>query len=161
VLNIEPFPSNDIIVKRSGKAADALVDWIDRNLQPRLQATPQVGPDAARIADGNAAVVAPTPIGAEQSAGLYRFTYYAEVLVPDGVSSSLQLTITWTHNGKTLQRVYPAMTGDTIVTSQGIVDAVEIDGGSTVSYSLAYASNTPGSMHYQIAIALELLRVMS
>lgn len=156
----EPFPYEDRIVGDDGRAAKAFVDWLDLVLQPRIQASPIVTETAARVLDGNAAVAA-TPIGGEQTQGLYRLTYYAEVLVSDGVSQSLQLTIIWTHNGKTLTRTYAAMTALPNTTTQGFVDAIDIDGGTTVSYALAYASNTPGAFRYCATVALELVQLLS
>lgn len=156
----EPFPYNDVIVKPNGKAADVLADWVDFSLQPRIQASPLVSGSMERITDGNAAV-STTPIGGQQTAGLYRISYAAENLVPDAGGNSLQLTITWTHNTKVLTRTYAPMTGVTTTTTQGIVDAIEIDGGTVVSYDLAYTSFTAGVFHYQIALALELIQTVS
>lgn len=156
----EPFPYNDVIVKDNGKAAPAFTDWLDLSLQPRIESTPVVAESLERITDGNATVTT-TPIGGAQTAGLYRLTYAAEVLVADAVSSSLTLTITWTHNSKTLTRTYTAMNGNTVTTTQGIVDGIEIDGNTTVSYDLAYVSNTAGQMHYQVALGLELIKAIT
>ncbi len=96
---------------------------------------------------------------ASLSAGLYRATYYAHITAADGVSSSLQVSFVWTDGTITCSTpvtgAFAPITGDTLSTTGSGTYLIRIDGGSPVSYSTAYASNTPGQMTYDLSLVLE------
>lgn len=85
--------------------------------------------------------------------GLYQIVWYARVMVPDGVSSSLAVTIGFTDTAQPLSKTFSAMTGDTITTfDTQALPLVKIDQNTAITYSTTYASNTPGKMKYSLSI---------
>lgn len=97
--------------------------------------------------DGNASVAA-TAIFTPSQAGLYSFQYAAAVKTPDGVSSSLTTAIDWTWDGNTKTKSFAAMNGDATTTNDSGFWLLYADAGSPIRYTLTYASNTPGLMHF-------------
>lgn len=107
---------------------------------------------------GQTAAIGVTAIPTESlSAGIYRVTAATRVTTVDGTSSSVAVTITWTRSGVTVTEVLGANTSD--VTSTGVSGRVlaQIDSGTPVSYSTAYASNTSARMTYEMNVILERL----
>lgn len=92
------------------------------------------------------------------TAGLYRVTYYARIMVADGVSSSLTVTITWDDGGVTCSHQFAAITGDTTSTTGSESYMVLID-APPITFTTAYASNTPGAMQYKLSISVEAVAV--
>lgn len=158
------FPFNDLIVllsgKDKGKSTQELQDWAATLLR-QAEASP-VRPQPAEVLTDVVANAMGTLTGVE-AAGLYRVTAYREVTVADPVSSSLAIAISWTHNGKALTRTLSAFTGapQTTTNTAGDVTAIEIDPGTTISYALTYASNTPGLAQFSVTMSAELLQTIS
>jgi hypothetical protein len=90
------------------------------------------------------------------SAGLYSVSWYLAVTIADGVSSSAQVAIAWVDNGNNKSYTGAAMTGNTTSTVQ-VNEAITIysDAASPITYSVTYASNTPGQMHYDFRPVLQ------
>lgn len=89
-----------------------------------------------------------TTIYTTTSGGAYRVGYYVEKTVADGVNSSATVTIGWTHNGKALTQTFAALVLDTTLAFQtGSLDLL-VDANTSLTIAIAYASNTPGAMHY-------------
>ena len=119
-----------------------------RGLRDDLNNTPQVLPDASvTIADGNASVAATTMLTPEVD-GLYSFQYAAAVNTADGVSSSLTTLIDWTQEGNSKTKTFTAMNGDATTTNDSGYWLIYADANSPIRYTLTYASNTAGQMHY-------------
>lgn len=158
MANLEPYPVRDPIVKKSLKPADVLVRWEEQTLQNRVDASPYRVQDAEVLTD--IAASAAGTLGGDQTAGLYRVSAYREVTVQDPVSSSLALVIAWTHNSKALTRTLAAFTGapQNVNSTVGDVTAIEIDPGTPISYTLTYASNTPGLARFSCSLSAELLQ---
>lgn len=93
------------------------------------------------------------------SSGLYRVSWYQRVTTPDGVSSSLTTTISWTESGVALSSSGAAMTGDTTTTTQSGSLMIRIDGSTAISYATTYASNTPAKMTYRLDVTVEQMGV--
>lgn len=111
-----------------------------------------IGTDA-----NQSAAVATTTLYTVTQTELYRLSWYARITVADGVSSSLQLTVTWREGSHTSTKVFTALTGDTTSTYDGAVWPFYADSGTLVTYALAYASNTPAKMRYRISLCVEQL----
>lgn len=158
--NLEPYPVRDPIVKTSRKAADVLVRYEEQVVQQRLDESPQ-RVQAAEVLTNIAASDVGT-LGGDQSAGLYRVTAYREVTTQDPVSSSLALVISWTHNGKALNKTLAAFGAapQTIFDTAVDVIAVQIDPGTPISYTLTYASNTPALARFACTMSAELLQAI-
>ena len=87
--------------------------------------------------------------------GRYRISWFMQITVPDGVASSVALTISFQHNGQVLAKTFPALTGDTVVTFAEDDLFVLIDQNSAILYSVAYSSTTPNKMKYELCITVE------
>lgn len=120
-----------------------------RDLRTDLDNTAQVLPNASiTITDGNTSVSATTMLTPDQS-GLYAFSYYAAVMTADAVSSRLTVLLDWTQ-GSAKSKTFTAMTGNTTTTNSSEDYLVYADGGAPIRYTVTYASNTPGAMHYAL-----------
>ena len=163
-LFLRQFPYNDEIVALKGnskaKATDELLKWAE-SIERQSSASP-VRPQPAEVLTNIAANTTGTLTGVE-AAGFYRVTAYREVTAVDPVSSSLAIAIAWTHNGKALTRNLSTFSGAPQATTStaGDVTAVEIDPGTTISYSLTYASNTPGLAKFSMTMSSELVQTIS
>lgn len=163
-LFLRQFPYNDEIIglagKNKAKATDELIKWAE-SIERQADASP-VRPQPAEVLTDVAANATGTLTGTE-AAGLYRVTAYREVTVVDPVSSSLAIAISWTHNSKALTRTLSTFSGAPQATTStaGDVTAIEIDPGTTISYSLTYASNTPGLARFSVTMSAELIQTIS
>lgn len=119
-----------------------------RNMRTDLDNTPRVLPNASVVEeDGNASVAATAMLTPEVD-GLYSFQYAATVNTVDGVSSSLTTAIDWTWNGNTKSKSFTAMNADTTTTSESAFWLFYADADAPIRYTLTYASNTAGQMHF-------------
>lgn len=157
----EPYPSRDAIVKTNRKPTAVLVRWEEQSLLVRVNQAPYRVQDA-EVLSGVAASTAGT-LGGDQTAGLYRVSFYAECVTADPVSQSLTIVIGWTHNAKALSRTLVVFTGAplTIVSTTGGVAPIEIDPGTPISYTLTYASNTPGLGKFDVTLSAELVQAIA
>jgi hypothetical protein len=163
-LFLKKFPFNDklIILKgeNAGKATDELSKWSE-SLNRQVVASPVAPEPATELPDVSANDSG--TLGGTFVAGMYRVNAYREVMVQDPVSSSLAITLTWTHNAKAMTRTLSAFGGAPQVTTDSAsdVEIIEIDPGTTIGYTLTYASNTPGLARFQITLLAELLQTLS
>lgn len=106
-----------------------------------------------------AASVATTPIPTTTlAAGLYRVTYYGQVVTIAGVASSFQVTITWTRHGITQTFTGALKNGNTTATNEPSGPLlIHIDAGTPVSYAIARTSNPAGAMIYDFDLQLEVV----
>lgn len=154
----EPFPSRDRIVKSDGKASDVFIRWNEETLIARLAATP-VLPGPVEVLDDRNTSLSGT-IGSTQSAGLYAVDYYLQVLTVAGVASGIQLAISWTFNGVVQTETFANLNTNLITSHQGARYPIRVDGNTTVTYTLTYASNPAGAMRYSASLALVLLQAI-
>lgn len=91
------------------------------------------------------------------AAGIYRVGWTAHITTPDGVSSSLTVTIGWTQGGQALTISGAAITGDAATSVQSGVIQVVNDASSPITLATTYASNTPGKMLYELKVTLEFV----
>lgn len=119
-----------------------------RDLRADLDSTARVLPNGiVAITDGNASVAA-TTIFTPEADGLYSFQYAAAVNTVDGVSSSLTTAIDWTWGANTKTKTFAAMNGDATTTNDSGTWLFYATSAAPIRYTLTYASNTPGQMHY-------------
>lgn len=152
----EPYPSRDPIVKQNRKATDTLIRYEEQSRDPRINAAPfRVQVDAEMTVNASTS----DTLGGAQTAGLYRITGYAEVQIADPVSQSLTIVIGFTHKTKALTRTVLVFSGApmTINDNAGFVVPLETDPGTSISYTLTYASNTPGLGEFLVTLASELV----
>ena len=117
----------------------------------------QVGEYVQRTGENTS--IAPTDIsGAGLTEGLYNVLLWSRVEVPDGASSSVQITLTYTSGGVVQTFVGTLVNGNLTTSKSQQTVPIWIDGGTSLTYQTAYASGTPGAMEYQIVIVLQLVR---
>lgn len=161
---LRDFPYNDQIVGDKGvdkdKATDELIKWAE-SITRQAEASPVQPQPTTRLSDVAASTTG--SFGDTQTAGFYRISVYREVTTADPVSSSLAIAIGWTHNGKTLTRTLSTFSGapQTTTSTASDVTMIEIDSGTVISYTLTYASNTPGLARFQVTLSAELIETIS
>lgn len=132
----------------------AWIRWLLDVLVPAIQAAPQIKRTVSLVTQSAAIGATAIPLGA-LAAGTYRIGYYARVTSPDGVSSSLTVTLGWTESAQPLTLSGAAMTGDSLTTVQTGLAVVIIDAASALTYATVYASNTPAKMQYRLTLVVE------
>lgn len=155
----EPYPSRDRLVTREGYASEEFDRWLSQQLQPAVQSSPNIIDSISE--NGLNDAVALTPIVPSATAGVYRFGVVVQIITPDPVSNSVQVTLTYTRNGVVQTEVFAAVTGTLTTTHQGVLFPFRCDGGTPISYSVAYASNTPNLCVYALNLTVELVRQVS
>lgn len=162
-LFLRKFPFADLIVilqgKDAGKCTDELIRWAE-SIEQQADASPARPQPAEALTD--LSVSASGTLGGDQAAGLYRVSVYREVEIADPVSSSLNGSINWTHNGKALTRNVSAFAGapQTINDTAGDTIVIQIDPGTVISYTLTHVSNTPGLARFTATLMAELLQTV-
>lgn len=168
-LFLRALPFNDVLIllkgKDAGKATDELVKWSE-SIERQSAASPVAPEPAVRLGDpaAGAPLTATTSgvFGGSFPAGIYNIQAYREVLVEDPVSSSCDIDITFTNNGKSMTRTLPTFAGtpqqDT--DSAGDVTMIEIDPNTTIGYAVTIASNTPGLAGFQVTMISSLLQTV-
>lgn len=119
--------------------------------------TPDVaslGPPDPLYTSAHAAIVTTTAYTV-LSGGLFRLNYYMRKIVADGVSSSLTMTLGWTDHGLPVTEAEAALTTDTTAAQQSLSKLVYADAASAITFAVAYASNTPGLMKYNVSVVVE------
>ena len=105
-----------------------------------------------------AAALTPTTLAtapAEHEA-LYKFTYYVRIVRAATISSSLQVTFTWTDGGVTQTYTAPALTGNTTDTHQVLEEVtIRADPGTEVTVETSYSSTGATDMQYDVDAAAE------
>lgn len=156
----EPYPFRDAIVEvRTGFATKEFDIWLQQRVLPSIDAAPS---QINVIADDdlNAAVALSQLIPAAEG-GLYRFNYALQIMTADGVSSSAQVTLNWEFNGQSLSRAFTNINGNTVTTFATDPPFVfRATAGQPITYTVAYASNTPGAMIYSLTLSIELMRAI-
>ena len=156
---LRQFPFDDRIVimegKDKGKCTDELSKWTE-SIQRQTGSSPVAPVPAVQLTGIDASESG--DFGGTLSAGLYTIKVYREVTVEDPVSSSLAVTLTWTHNGKAMSRTLSAFAGapQADTDSASDVTMIEIDPNTTIGYTLNYSSNTLGLAEFQATLLAQL-----
>ena len=151
---LAPIPDGIAITERSGTGSGFfLLRW--QELRDGFGSVPVAG---SVTKTGQTASLATTAVLTLTSSGWYRISTYARVTSPDGVSSSLSVTVGWTENAQALTKTSAAMTGDTVTTGQSTETPVYADASTDLTVATTYASNTPNLMVYEVMAIAEQLR---
>lgn len=150
---LEPLTLDDVIVDQNGTITQRFrLLWeqlIARSVQTALL--------ASLTKTNQNAALALTVVATVTAGGVYRLGYYLRKTIADGVSSSVALTVSWVDNGSPCSHTFAALATDTNVANDSGAWEFRADASSDVSISIAYASNTPGTMHYNAAASLQQL----
>lgn len=105
---------------------------------------------------GQTATIPTTPFDTPAlEAGLYSVAWYGQVLTAAGVSSSFQVTISWTRNGVSQTYVGALKNGNTTATNEANgPPLIHIDASTPISYAVTYASNPGAAMIFEINLVL-------
>jgi hypothetical protein len=130
--------------------------WLQDAVVARVQQAPELR--TAVVLTGQTAAIGATPLPlASVNAGRYRIAWYARVTTPDGVSSSLTITLGWTDGAIACTQSGAAITGDAVTSTQSGSIMIQSDANAPISYLTAYASNTPAKMNYRLSLVCESL----
>jgi len=124
-----------------------------RNLRDDVNSSPIAQAVVSTPSAGASASIGTTTIVTPSSDGYFIFQYYAAVTTPattGAATSSLTTTLSWTDSGVSKSKSFPAMTGNTAVTTDSNDYLFFADGGAPISYSTTYASDTAGQMVYKL-----------
>lgn len=170
ILGNAPIPISDPIARAKrrdrftekqddpleGTMSDAWVDYISRLVQTVQSSSTRI--NSASLIDQSASISATDMSGGGLKTGLYRVTYHARITKAAGVSSSLQVTLSWTDGGIAQSQSGAAITGNTTATLQSGTFLIHIDTASPVRYATTYASNPAATMTYRLDVILEIIQ---
>lgn len=152
--SLSPIPTFAPIVDTQGQ----ITTFFRLLWQALIGGWAQVPTAATPIAKtGQSASIVTSTLLATPAAGLYRVSWYLRKTVADGVASSLTMTIGWTDSGVSLTKSGSALTTDSTTAEQDGAFTVYADAASDLTYAVAYASNTPGKMTYDVRVSVEQL----
>ena len=153
------FPADEPpIDPKTGTFGWRYLRWFN-GLRTSIDAASTLVPQGVVQRSGLTAAIGTTAIPtAALGAGLYEVNWYAQVITPAGVTSSFQVTISWTRNGVGQSFTGTLQNGNTTLTQEGDRSVlIHIDGASPVSYAVAYASNPANAMVYEINVTLRVV----
>ena len=127
-----------------------------RLLWDKLRTLSQLAPTLATYDSGTRTAAIAATIATVTAAGLDRIAVYGRVLVPDGVASAWQATVTWT-DGSGQTHVGANVTGDTTTSLDTFVIEVACDAATVINLTTTYASTTPAKMQYRVRATVEQL----
>lgn len=153
-MNYQPIPVNDAISGKKGNITDSWTRYFQW-LVTRLMRAPVVESPVINLAQQGASI-ATTSLPTVQYTGIYRICQFIHITRAATTSSSVQLVVTWTSDGTTLTQTYPAVTGNATTSfGSGNLLEVYIDGGTTPTYEVVYASVGATSAQYRVCITME------
>lgn len=157
----EPIPYWDALVDKAGMVTDLWTQWLDQSLLPQVQAAPtQIG----QYSNGGTPLddaLGITVVANVPTTGLYLFVAALQIVVAAGVTSNVQLTLTWTSNGVTQTEAFTAIANGANTDHGSFPFSIIADGGTPVSISTTYASNPANAMQYNLAASVNLVGVIS
>lgn len=165
-LNNAPWPGaddswvdqvSDALGKRRYPLSQEAINWL-LALTNSVNATPQQVGVFIDLTGQNDAIPATDFDGGSLATGLYELMLWSRVEIPDAVSSSVQITITYTSGGVVQTFVGTLVNGNLTTSKSQQSIPLWIDEGTAVTYQTSYASNTPNAMEYHVAIALQLVK---
>jgi hypothetical protein len=129
------------------------------NFFTRMQSNLQLAPaqiSLAQALEQSASISATDLTDGGVAAGLYRVSYYGAIIQAATTSSSLTVTLSFTHRGTAKSASGAAITGNTISTFQsGELPLIVSDGASPITYATTYASVGGTPMLYDLYVVLE------
>lgn len=133
------------------------INWL-LPLTNSVNAAPQQIGDFIDLTNQTDAIPPTDFVGGDIVDGLYLLSIWSRVESPDAVSSSVQVTITYTSGGVIQTFVGDLVSGNLTTSKSQQTVPLWIDEGTSVTFETAYASNTPNTMAYALAIALQLIQ---
>ena len=152
--DLAPVPMRNAVTDAKTDLLDPQwVRWFT-SLSDRVNASPSllVTSDSGTVSASIPATAAQT---APLAAGLYRVSYYLQVVTPASVSSSITFTLSWTNAyGGVCSKSGAALTGNATATQQNDVWCVSISAATDIEYSVSYAS-VGTAMTYSVMVNME------
>lgn len=137
-----------------GTMSDAWVDYMSRLVQTVQQSSTRIASTSALDQQFD---ISPNDVSnGVLKEGLYRITYYARITQAAGVSSSLEVSVSWNDGGVAQLQTGAAIVGNTPDTVQSATYLIHIDSASPVRYSTSYVSVGVPNMEYRIDVVLEV-----
>lgn len=149
-----PIPAGVPIVEPED---GTISDFFRLRWEQLVSSSQEVGTKGTSLSIGQAAAIVTTAVLTVIGAGLYRISYYMRKTAADGVASSLTFTYGWVESGVPLTEAAAALVTDTTAAQQSGSKLVRADANTDITFSVAYASNTPGAMQFRIDVAVEAL----
>jgi len=153
LLNVEPVPIDSPIVADRVPAEDWLA-WFLNQWSVLGQAVRRVAPPPLTNQAGAIGTTA-MRLGALPS-GLYRISWALRIEVASGVSSSIALTLGWTHGGARTKPFAAVTTNALALPESGSVVA-RLDAPGTITYATAVVDNPVGTVRYGLDFVVEKL----
>lgn len=151
--SLAPIPADYAIVDPRGR-----INTFFRLRWQQLIDGFQVTPSKANVTvPGRNSALGTTTLYLALAAGRYRVTVYLRKTTPDGVSSSLTLTVGWTDEASPCTKTFGALTTDSAVANESYTHTVNVDVNTNITIAVAYASNTPGTMVWKAYAVAEVL----
>lgn len=98
----------------------------------------------------------PFPLGTIPP-GIWRVSYVARIATPAGVSSSLEVTVSWIDGGVAQSQTAAAIVGNATTTVQFGTLILRVDDATPISYATTYASDPAAGMVYALDLVCEAL----
>lgn len=157
-MNTADFPNREPFLDSNGLVAPRPLVWL-RDLRSDVNNTSAIVPGGSITLASKSAAVSTTPFDtAALTAGLYRVSAVTQIITPASINSSVIITFSFTLRTVACSISSPAVTSNDPTKPGVFIAPIAIDGGTPVSYSIAYVSNAAG-MVYSTQIALESVNV--
>lgn len=154
MANPIPIPVGDPVAQKSGLIGNAFLQWLQWLVGLVMRAPIRMTPDVNLTAQG--ASVSATALAPVQFSGVYRISYFMRVTRAATATSSLAITFSFVDT--VAQSVSStALTGNTTTTWGSGSYLVWIDGGTTPTYAITYASSGAQTMLYRAAVVMEMV----
>lgn len=148
------------IVDRSGLPTQPFLIFM-RGVREDLDAAPTGFTPVALTGQTASIGTTSIPTDGDLSAGLYRLSWYVQVITPAGVTSDFQVTIAWTFNGITQSKIGTLTAGNTTATKESnSVPLMSVDAATPITYALVYNSNPAAAMVFDLYITLERMALL-
>lgn len=152
MTTLAPFPVHDPLVDRGARVARHWRDWFLR-VWDAINAAPQtvsVGTSSAQ-----AAAISVTTLVTPTVAGLYRATWALRITQAATSSSSAMVVIGWTDGGVALTAAGPALTGNTVTSTDVGTVLLRADAATPVTLQVTYSSIGATAMQYAVSVVVE------
>lgn len=154
MAKLPPFPLRNVVTEPTRLLSSLWRDWFTA-LRDLLNTAP-ARVFSTHLTAQNTSLTTTTALTVPET-GIYRLSYTARITQAATVSSSLQLTLSWTDTGVACSQAGAAMTGNTTTTQQSGQIVVYADAATAITYSTAYVSAGATSMAYALAVVVEQL----
>lgn len=154
MAKLPPFPLRNVVTEPTRLLSSLWRDWFTA-LRDLLNTAP-ARVFSTHLTAQNTSLTTTTALTVPET-GIYRLSYTARITQAATVSSSLQLTLSWTDTSVLCAQSGAAITGNLVTSQQSGQIVVYADAASAISYSTAYAANPATSMTYALTLVIEAL----